>query len=123
LGIRLRCAFPNLVVEAFSATTILHVSQRLAGERSPTPEVRGRSASYTPEEVDVVLATHFHSDHVGGLTTQDGKRVFPNAEIYVGKDESDFWLLPEIAAKTPKNTQPFFQSAQAIAAPYIKVGK
>jgi glyoxylase-like metal-dependent hydrolase (beta-lactamase superfamily II) len=95
----------------------------LAGERSPTPEVRVRSASYTPEEVDVVLATHFHSDHVGGLTTQDGKRVFPNAEIYVGKDESDFWLLPEIAAKTPKDTQPFFQSAQAIAAPYIKVGK
>src|ERR1700674_5065556 len=43
LGIRLRCAFPNLVVEAFSATTILHVSQRLAGERSSTPAVRGRS--------------------------------------------------------------------------------
>jgi hypothetical protein len=64
-----------------------------------------------------------HSDHVGGLTTQDGKRVFPNAEIYVAKDQSDFWLFPEIAAKTPKDTQPFFQSAQAIAAPYIKVGK
>jgi glyoxylase-like metal-dependent hydrolase (beta-lactamase superfamily II) len=82
-----------------------------------------RSASYTLEEVDVVLATHFHSDHVGGLTTQHGKRVFPNAEIYVAKAGSDFWLLPEIAAKTPKDTQPFFQSAQAIAAPYIKVGK
>src|SRR6202030_4784184 len=123
LGIRLRCAFPNLVVEAFSATTILHVSQRLAGERSSTPEVRGRSASYTPEEVDVVLATHFHSDHVGGLITQDGKRVFPNAEVYVAKAESDFWLSPEIAAKAPKEAQPFFQSAQAIAAPYIKASK
>jgi glyoxylase-like metal-dependent hydrolase (beta-lactamase superfamily II) len=38
-----------------------------------------RSAGYTPEEVDIVLITHLHSDHVGGLTTQDGKRVFPNA--------------------------------------------
>jgi glyoxylase-like metal-dependent hydrolase (beta-lactamase superfamily II) len=82
-----------------------------------------RSAGYTPEEVDVVLATHFHSDHVGGLTTQDGKRVFPNAEIYVAKAESDFWLSPEIAAKAPKDAQPFFQSAQAIAAPYIKAKK
>jgi len=36
-----------------------------------------RSAGYTPEEVDVVLVTHLHSDHFGGLTTQDGKRVFP----------------------------------------------
>jgi glyoxylase-like metal-dependent hydrolase (beta-lactamase superfamily II) len=76
-----------------------------------------RSAGYTPEEVDL------HADHVGGLTTQDGKRVFANAEVYVAKAESDFWLSPEIAAKAPKDAQPFFQSAQAIAAPYIKAGK
>jgi glyoxylase-like metal-dependent hydrolase (beta-lactamase superfamily II) len=82
-----------------------------------------RSAGYTPEEVDLVLLTHLHSDHVGGLTTQDGKRVFPNADVYVAKAESDFWLSPEIAAKAPKDAQPFFQSAQAIAAPYIKAGK
>jgi glyoxylase-like metal-dependent hydrolase (beta-lactamase superfamily II) len=82
-----------------------------------------RSAGYTPEEVDLVLVTHLHSDHIGGLTTQDGKRVFPNAEVYVAKEDSDFWLSPESAAKAPKNAQPFFPSAQAIAAPYIKAGK
>jgi glyoxylase-like metal-dependent hydrolase (beta-lactamase superfamily II) len=82
-----------------------------------------RSAGYTPEEIDIVLITHLHSDHVGGLTTQDGKRVFQNADVYVAKAESDFWLSPEIAAKAPKDVQPFFQSAQAIAAPYIKAGK
>src|ERR1700737_2223004 len=82
-----------------------------------------RSAGYTPEEVDIVLLTHLHSDHVGGLTTEDGKRVFPNADVYVAEAESDFWLSPEIAAKAPKDAQPFFQSAQAIAAPYIKADK
>src|SRR3989449_4621675 len=82
-----------------------------------------RSAGYTPEEVDIVLITHLHSDHIGGLTTQDGKRVFPNADVYVAKTESDFWLSPVIAAKAPKDAQPFFQSAQAIAAPYIQAGK
>src|ERR1700686_2245242 len=65
-----------------------------------------RSAGYTPEEVDIVLLTHLHSDHVGGLTTQDGKRVFPNADVYVAKAESDFWLSPEIAAQAPKDAQP-----------------
>ncbi len=82
-----------------------------------------RSAGYTPEQVDLVLVTHLHSDHIGGLTTQDGKIVFPNAKVYVAKAESDFWLSPEIAAKAPKDAQQFFQSAQAIAAPYIKAGK
>src|SRR6202790_756770 len=82
-----------------------------------------RSAGYTPEEVDIVLLTHLHSDHVGGLTTQDGKRVFPNAEVYVATAESSFCLSQEIAAKAPKDAQPFFQSAQAIAAPYIQAGK
>ncbi len=82
-----------------------------------------RSAGYTPEEVDIVLVTHLHPDHVGGLTTHDGERVFPNADVYVAKAESDFWLSLEIAAKAPKDAQPFFQSARAIAAPYIKAGK
>jgi glyoxylase-like metal-dependent hydrolase (beta-lactamase superfamily II) len=82
-----------------------------------------RSAGYSPEQVDRVLVTHLHSDHIGGLTTQDGKRVFPNADIFVAKAESDFWLSPEIAAKAPKDAQPFFQAAQAISAPYLKAGK
>jgi len=82
-----------------------------------------RSAGYAPEQVDRVFVTHLHSDHVGGLTTQDGKRVFPNAEVFVSKAENDFWMSPENAAKAPQDAQQFFQSAQAIAAPYIKAGK
>jgi len=82
-----------------------------------------RSSGYTPEEVDIVLITHLHSDHIGGLTTQDGKIVFPNADIYLAKADNDFWLSPEIAAKAPKEIQEFFQSAQGIAPPYIKAGK
>jgi glyoxylase-like metal-dependent hydrolase (beta-lactamase superfamily II) len=81
------------------------------------------SAGYTPDQVDLVLITHLHADHIGGLTTRDGQRVFPNADVFVAKAESDFWLSPENAAKAPKDTQPFFQSAQAIAAPYVKAGK
>jgi glyoxylase-like metal-dependent hydrolase (beta-lactamase superfamily II) len=82
-----------------------------------------RRAGYTPEEVDIVLITHLHSDHIGGLTTQDGKIVFPNADIYVAKADNDFWLSQASAAKAPKEAQEFFQSAQGIAPPYIKAGK
>jgi glyoxylase-like metal-dependent hydrolase (beta-lactamase superfamily II) len=82
-----------------------------------------RKAGYTPEEVNIVLVTHLHIDHIGGLTTQDGQMVFPNAEVYVAKPENDFWLSPEIAAKAPKDVRRFFQAAQGVAAPYVKAGK
>ena len=62
-----------------------------------------RSAGYTPDAVNIVLLTHLHSDHAGGLTTHDGKRVFPHADVYVAKAESDFWLSPDIAAQAPKD--------------------
>jgi hypothetical protein len=38
----------------------------------------------------------------------------------VVKADSDFWLSPEVAAKAPKEAQEFFQTAQAVAAPYKK---
>src|SRR5260370_250471 len=72
------------------------------------------SAGYTPEEVDIVLVTHLHSDHVGGLTTQDGKRVFPNADVYVAKAQTAFWFSPEIPSNPPTNAQPFSQRRHAI---------
>src|SRR6202140_597269 len=47
-----------------------------------------RSAGYSPEEVDLVLLTHLHPDHIGGLTTHDGQRGFPNAQIFFSKNEN-----------------------------------
>jgi glyoxylase-like metal-dependent hydrolase (beta-lactamase superfamily II) len=37
--------------------------------------------------VDVVIISHFHGDHIGGLVTADGKASFPNAEIMVPQSE------------------------------------
>jgi glyoxylase-like metal-dependent hydrolase (beta-lactamase superfamily II) len=70
-----------------------------------------------------VLVTHLHSDHVGGLTSKNGARAFPNAEVWVAKAENDFWLSKEAEAKAPLAAKEFFDAAQAIAAPYIKAGK
>jgi len=50
-----------------------------------------KAAGYQPDQVDDVLITHMHGDHVGGLV-QDGKLVFPNATIHAGQEDADFWL-------------------------------
>ncbi len=47
-------------------------------------------AGYKPEDVDVVVLTHGHPDHIGGLT-KGGQPVFPNARYVFGAAEFDFW--------------------------------
>jgi glyoxylase-like metal-dependent hydrolase (beta-lactamase superfamily II) len=43
-----------------------------------------------PEEVDIVVITHMHPDHIGGMTTNDAP-TFPNASYITGATEYDFW--------------------------------
>jgi glyoxylase-like metal-dependent hydrolase (beta-lactamase superfamily II) len=44
-----------------------------------------------PEQVDAVLITHMHGDHIGGLQ-KDGKALFPRAELYLARQERDYWV-------------------------------
>jgi glyoxylase-like metal-dependent hydrolase (beta-lactamase superfamily II) len=44
-----------------------------------------------PEDIDVVIITHAHPDHIGGNTIHRGKSAFPNARFVMWKDEWDFW--------------------------------
>jgi len=82
-----------------------------------------KAAGYTPEQVDTVLITHLHGDHVNGLIDAEGKAVFANAEVWSAKADNDFWLSEEIAAQAPKEAQGFFKMARDAAAPYLKAGK
>jgi glyoxylase-like metal-dependent hydrolase (beta-lactamase superfamily II) len=45
---------------------------------------------HKPEDIDVVVLTHGHHDHIGGLV-EGGKPVYPNARYVFGAAEYDFW--------------------------------
>ncbi|WP_288109196.1 MBL fold metallo-hydrolase [Limnobacter sp.] len=80
------------------------------------------AAGYKPEQVDDVVITHMHPDHVGGLM-HDGKIAFPNATLHIDKKDTDYWLSKENMEKAPKDKQGFFQGAMASVNPYADAGK
>lgn len=81
-----------------------------------------RAAGYQPEQVDDILITHMHPDHVGGLAA-DGQRVFANATVHVDKRDADFWLDPARLEAAPADAKGFFQGATASLTPYVKAGR
>ncbi|MGP0175245.1 MBL fold metallo-hydrolase [Pseudomonas sp. NCHU5208] len=74
-----------------------------------------------PEDVTDVLLTHAHSDHSGGLV-KDGQRVFPNATVYVGKPDVDFFFNESNQKKTGYE-QRYFDIARLTLKPYMDAGK
>src|SRR5262249_30529675 len=49
------------------------------------------AAGVKAEDIDVIILTHGHIDHLAGIMGEGGKRFFPNAQIAVSKPEFDFW--------------------------------
>ena len=82
-----------------------------------------KASGYTPEQVDEIYITHLHADHVGGITTADGKAVFPNAIVRVDAKEAGLWLDPAAMAKAPDGMKEVFQGAMLSMKPYVDAGR
>ncbi len=84
----------------------------------------------------MILLTHIHADHSGGLVENE-QLMFPTATVYVGKPDVDFWLDPINAERLnlerryfdPINAERlnlerrYFDEAVKTVKPYLDAGK
>ncbi len=71
-----------------------------------------------PSDIDDVLMTHLHPDHVGGLVTDTGHRRFPNARLHISGAEWEYWHDDSQRAQAPDFVQAVFDGARSATAPY-----
>lgn len=66
------------------------------------------AADIKPEDIDTVIITHGHGDHIGGNADSAGQPAFPNARYYISQEEWDYWAAPGRFEGQPERAE-FFQ--------------
>ena len=80
------------------------------------------SAGYAPGDIDIVLLTHFHFDHLWGISdAKNASLLFPSAEFIASEAEVAFWSDPGLPGKVSAKQQPrVTQTNLKLASPRLR---
>ncbi len=62
-----------------------------------------KSLGVAPADIDIVYLTHFHGDHIAGMTDSAGALAFPDASYITTQAEWDEWIGRWSASDTPQD--------------------
>ena len=53
------------------------------------------AAGLKPEDIDIIVVSHTHPDHVGNLRNAEGEKTFPRATVFAPRADWDFFVRGE----------------------------
>ena len=78
------------------------------------------AAGVGADDIDIVLITHGHPDHIGGNVDAGGEVAFPKARRVMGRGEWQFWTAPETLSRCDAGTLTGDAHVDAILASYAR---
>ncbi len=75
-----------------------------------------QAAGIAAAAIDTIVISHFHPDHIDGLRSKTGDRMFPNAEILVPEPEWAFWMDDGNQSRATGTVFRYFRNARRIFA-------
>jgi glyoxylase-like metal-dependent hydrolase (beta-lactamase superfamily II) len=83
--------YPTLLIDAGRSLVLVDTG---AGDMAPSTgkllaNLEGEKVA--PGDIDVVILTHAHRDHSGGIIDAEGRPTFPNARYVMWREEWSFW--------------------------------
>lgn len=84
--------YPCLVIQTDDHTVLVDTGGGELGDHTGKLRTNLEAVGVSAADIDTVLLTHIHPDHVGGNLTDEGDPAFPNAQYLLPDSEYDFWL-------------------------------
>jgi glyoxylase-like metal-dependent hydrolase (beta-lactamase superfamily II) len=102
----------TILVDAGASATVFPTAGRFPGSL--------QAVGVAAADVDLVVSTHLHVDHIGGLTDANGRAVFDRAALVIAEAERQHWLAAETLDRTRTEARPFVHAARNALAAYAE---
>lgn len=118
----LRLAFNQYLVRDGDQFTLIDTGPAgVLGETGRLPAALAAIGA-KPEDIDAVVLTHMHFDHISGLVA-GGRKVFSNAEVYADRRDVLHWTDPAKRAAAPDFLKSSFDASAEVVRLYPKLNR
>ncbi len=113
--------FTTLVVN--TGSKLILIDSGFNNNGAPTTgqmAVNMAAAGIDPKQIDTVLISHFHPDHINGLRSKEGALVYANAEIAIPQADWDHYMDDAKMNAVPEAARGAFMVSRRVFAPIAK---
>lgn len=112
---RILSPYTCLLIETGTRIILVDTGGGPSAPTSGALAARLEMAGVRPKDVDTVVLTHAHPDHIGGAIDQQDRPAFPNACYLMGEREREFWMTPRVDTSGMRLPDATRSSMQAMA--------